>query len=365
MIRLCLACLLTFLTSLYSSQHVSAQTQTVHIEVADSLNHPLTGVGITISQQKSILKIGTADKSGKFDLSLRKGIYKIQLSAIGYQSVADSLPVMQASISKRYLLKQTTQLKEAEITAIKHFIINKPGRIVINIKNSPLSTLPTAWEMLRFAPQVRISPSDQLYVANQSTAVYVNDRLVRLGTEDLKAYLETLSGETISRVEIVRSPGAGATADAPTAIKIYSKGTTTEGLKGAVRAGYAANTFSQYNYGGSLDLRTGNFAFQSSLNKAQSQNRITGTLQTGIRSNFNDLVNQEDREKNSLNSNNELSYQATKNSQFFSVINFIRITQTNSSSSRARNGLSLVNQGTVNSRSSTPSINIGYRYQID
>ena len=365
MIRLCLACLLLSLTSLYSGQHAYAQTQTVLIEVADSLNHPLTGIGITISQQKIILKTGTTDKSGKLSLSLQKGIYKIQVSAIGYQSAADSLAVIETSISKRYVLKQTTQLKEVEITAMRRFIINKPGRTVINIKNSPLSTFPTAWEMLRFTPQVRISPSDQLYVANQSTAIYVNDRLVKLGTDDLKAYLETLSGETISKIEVVRSPGAGATADAPTQIKIYIKGTGTEGIKGSLRGGYAANTFSHYNYGGSLDLRTGNFALQSSLNQAQSQNRITGTLQTGIGSNFNDLVNQEDRKKNSLNSNNEFSYQATKNSQFYSVINFIRSTQTNSSTSRGRNDLSLVNQGTVNSRSSTPSINIGYRYQID
>lgn len=365
MIRLCLAGLLISLFSLYCSQHVLAQTQTVLIEVSDSLEHPLHGVSITISGQNGLVKNGTTDSSGKFPLVLQTGNYEIQLFALGYQLVSDSLPVKQDQVTKFYLRKQIIQLKEVEITAMRRFITNKPGRTVINIKNSPLSTFPTAWEMLKFTPQVRIGPSDQLYVANQSTAIYVNDRLVKLGTDVLKDYLETLSGETISRIEVVRSPGAGSTADAPTAIRLYTKGTDAEGIKGSVRGGYASNTFSQYNYGGSLNLRKGNFALQSSINLAQNAKRVTGSLQTGIGSSFNDLVNQEDRKKNSLNSNNELSYQATKNSQFFSVINFIRSIQANANISRTGDGLSLVNQGTVDSRSSTPSINIGYRYQIN
>ena len=129
---------LVLLSSLYS---FSQEKFTLSGTISDAnSNETLIGVNVTISE----LKTGVpTNEYGFYSLTLPKGIYKIQISSLGYQNIEETINLSQ-NIKKNFnLIGNETALQEVVILDNKNAaVIRKPEMSVNKLSISTIKKMP-------------------------------------------------------------------------------------------------------------------------------------------------------------------------------------------------------------------------------
>jgi len=182
--------------------------------VLDQKKNAVAGVSVELilRNDSSSSKMGMTDKAGEFSITaVPFGWYKIRLTSIGYAPlVIDSIHVrperFDFNLADLVLKPSASQMEEVVVYAEKPLIQSKDGNITFNASESPLSAGSNASELLKNVPLVTTDPDGKVLVKGKEPKILIDDKPVQLNQQQLQDLLESMSGSSIEKIEVMTNP---------------------------------------------------------------------------------------------------------------------------------------------------------------
>lgn len=282
-------------------------TGSVQSEHNDPL--PLATVYLTKTNTTVVLKAAVTDENGHYQFAeVKPGNYRIDVKMIGYLSdksnafdIAQSdysLPVIQ-------LKTDTRKLQEVAVEGKRPMVESKPGKLVLNVENSPMAAGNNALDIVQRAPGVSLDNNHNLQLMGQSgVAVTIDGRQTYMSGEQLVNFLKSTDGNQIKSVEVITTRAAKDDAEgAVGTINIVLKKNRMEGFNGSfnLTAGsgekFRGNSSLSLNYKKENTTVFGSYAYSDE--KAYRQLHIDRIIQNvGVKSYFNQKSVLDEKERN-------------------------------------------------------------------
>lgn len=208
-----------------------------------------------LNKDSLLLKTTMADDSGYFKFAnIKRDRYIIKASLIGHNDDVYRFEGLDTSRNKSILMilkPAQNLLKEVVINAKNLPLIEKRlDKLIFNVENSGLNVGNSAFEILQRSPGVSIDDNGNVSLnGQQGVTVLINDKPTYLSQAQLTAYLKSLRGEDISRIEIMANPSSKYDAAGSAILNIKTKVNNKKGFNGNLYAIHSQSKFVS-NYGG-------------------------------------------------------------------------------------------------------------------
>ena len=180
------------------------------VEEANGKAIPFVNVGL-FRQADSVFVSGAAsDDKGKFELLAPNGDYRLQVSAIGFQTFEQLLTVKgNQDLGKLKLSEGSTKLNEVVITEKRPLFAVEGEKTLYNVAEDNSIQTGTLSDALQNAPGVEVDVEGNITLRGTSSVeVWINDKPSHMTAENLKTYIQTLPANSLDRVEVITNPSA-------------------------------------------------------------------------------------------------------------------------------------------------------------
>ena len=180
------------------------------IEEANGKGIPFVNVGL-FRQTDSVFVSGAAsDDKGKFELLAPNGDYRLQVSAIGFQTFEQDLTVKgNQDLGQLKLSEGATKLNEVVVTEKRPLFAVEGEKTMYNVAEDNSIQTGTLSDALQNAPGVEVDVEGNISLRGTSSVeVWINDKPSHMTAENLKTYIQTLPANSIDRVEVITNPSA-------------------------------------------------------------------------------------------------------------------------------------------------------------
>lgn len=215
---------------------VSAQTGFIKDKDSNSISYATVQL---LSLPDSAFVAGTvSDREGKFTLNTRCPLEGLcmKISFVGYQTkIISPVRIDMGTIT---LQPDDNMLKNVVVTARKPSYKLDGSSIVTTVKNTILSDVGDANDVMRYLPGVQVTgmidPKIEV-LGSGAPVIYINNRLVRDKSE-----LKRLKSRDIEKIEVDTDPGAEYSSGTGAVIRIKTVAKQGDGLSGSaeVQAGW-------------------------------------------------------------------------------------------------------------------------------
>ncbi|WP_454059818.1 outer membrane beta-barrel protein [Elizabethkingia ursingii] len=166
-------------------------------------------------------------------------------------------------------VQDTTKVKTVETVVLegkKKLIERKPDRLIFNIGNSVAAAGGTALDALKATPNVKIN-NDAISIVGKSTVlVLIDDKEVYMNGEQLSRYLEGISAENLSKIEVITTPPAKYSAEGNSGIiNIVTKKMKTNSWNANVGSSYQRSRRNTWRSNAAFNLQKDKITLQSSI----------------------------------------------------------------------------------------------------
>ncbi len=170
------------------------------------------------------------DNNGAFSFSnLAFGFYKLRISFVGFTTVSiDSIHLRTERSDfnlNDIVLKPAAgnAMDEVIIYLEKPLIQSKDGNITFNAGESALSAGSNAGDLLNNVPLITKDPTGKILVRGKEPKILIDDKPVELNQQQLQDLLESMSGSTIEKIEVMTNPPAQYAGEQGGVINIVTK----------------------------------------------------------------------------------------------------------------------------------------------
>ena len=180
------------------------------VEEANGKGIPFVNVGL-FRQADSVFVSGAAsDDKGKFELVAPNGDYRLQVSAIGFQTFEQDLSVTcNQDLGQLKLKEGSTKLNEVTVTEKRPLFAVEGEKTLYNVAEDPSIQTGTLSDALQNAPGVEVDVEGNITLRGTSSVeVWINDKPSHMTAENLKTYIQTLPANSLDRVEVITNPSA-------------------------------------------------------------------------------------------------------------------------------------------------------------
>ncbi|WP_313672330.1 outer membrane beta-barrel family protein [Sphingobacterium multivorum] len=227
--------LLNFLITSFAYAQVKV-TGKVHVEN----NVPLASATAYLMKAKTtvILKAVVTDENGEYQFSdIQAGSYYVEAKMVGYTTNKSNVFDISKSNHKVpaiLLNTDTRKLQEVAVEGKRPMVESKPGKLVLNVENSPLAAGNNALDIVQRAPGVSLDNNNNLQLMGQSgVSVTIDGRQTYMSGEQLVNFLKSTDGNQIKSVEVITTRAAKDDAEgAVGTINIVLKKNRMEGFNG-------------------------------------------------------------------------------------------------------------------------------------
>ncbi|NML39997.1 TonB-dependent receptor [Chitinophaga sp. G-6-1-13] len=263
-------------TTLFLSDSLCAQTTQGRIVTSD--NKPLEYVTVKLFRDSTMLQHTLSDKEGMFtfkDLPA-KTAYLLKCSFTGYEDV-DTVFVAGSSTALLISMKQkVSELKEVVINTKKPLIERKVDRLVFNVQNSMASISGDALDVLKVTPLVMAENGNLGIIGKGSVAVMVNDKMLRIGGDDLAAYLRSIPSNAIESIEVITMPPSKYSAEGNSGIlNIKLKKVINDYWSASIRSVYTQATYPTENLGIGFNYQKRKLSLSSNASMTEGSGAFT------------------------------------------------------------------------------------------
>ncbi len=252
------------------ANRTSAQVQKGKISgnITEANGTAVPGVTVALQELKdTTVKLYTASSSsGKFSFTnVNPGRYLLACSAIGYRpykSLQLTIDTTRIVIILPVIVLQVAgkSLKEVVITASKPLVEHSIDRTTVNVDAMISAADSNALEVLGKSPGVYVYPNGNISLNGQGgVLVLIDDKPTYLSAQDLAAYLRSLPGGLLDKIELMTNPPARYDAAGSAIINIKLKKNRAAGLNGNVSAGFNAGEYIRSNDALNMNYRSGKF----------------------------------------------------------------------------------------------------------
>jgi hypothetical protein len=243
-----------------------AQNKTISGLVKDTQNEWVLGATVKLFTKDSILVKGSiTDEKGRFKIEkLNNGQYFLSVSAITYQDfrgIGFELNEKSNAIDfpTIYLLPaKSVELKEVTVSARKPLIENEIDRTIVNVEAMISAASSNSLEVLERTPGVVVDAQSNINLNGKSgVLVLIDGRSTYMSGTDLAAYLKSLPGSMLEKLELMDNPPAKYEAAGGAVINIVLKKNRNLGLTGNTAVGYSQGQTGRSNNSLNLNYYAG------------------------------------------------------------------------------------------------------------
>ena len=278
-------------------------------------NEPVEGAAVYIlkSIDSTVVKIEIVNQAGYFTFSnLPDGVYLLRINSVAYQTLFYGPFDLKGKsklldLGKLVLHTSAKNLQEVSIYENKNFIETKPGKVILNVENSIVSSGSTAYDILKSAPGVQIDAEENIRLnGKQNVLVIINGKQTFMEREALIDILKGTQSNDIEQIELISNPSAKYDAAGSGAIiNIKTKKNKNYGLNGNLNlmsgisaVGFNSDPNHKLNSALSLNFRNKlinvygsyNYADNNQNRTLNSQRAINNARRTNINVDYGSLI---------------------------------------------------------------------------
>ncbi len=253
--------------ALYTFLIVNSTFGQVSGRVGDVDSKPISFATVALLTYADSTVAGSAmvSDTGTFRIeNIKPGKYKLRVRAIGYQvyqSEVFEIVVGQAKDLGRLIMKQAgTQLGEVVISASKPQVQQTAEGLTVNVQNSIMTQGSSVLDVLQRSPGVILDQHNNTISLNGKTGVLImmDGRLMRMSMEQLITFLNSMSADNITRIELMNTPPAKYDAEGNAGIiNIVTKKTKKQGTNGSVTLTGGYGKYEKASAGFNINHNTG------------------------------------------------------------------------------------------------------------
>jgi hypothetical protein len=224
-----------------------AQNKSIVGSVKDTQNESVIGATVKLmnSSDSSFVKGGITDINGNFLLqNLSSGSYFLEITSMGflkYRSVKRTLDQQQTKVELPVIIllpAKSTTLNEVVVSAKKPLIEQEIDKTVVNVGTMISAASSNTLEVLGKTPGISVDAQGNISLYGKSGAmVLIDGRSTYMSGTDLVAYLKSLPGGLLDKLELMDNPPAKYDAAGSSIINIILKKNKTRGLTGNLSSG--------------------------------------------------------------------------------------------------------------------------------
>jgi hypothetical protein len=263
-----IVCSFILFAMLASSVTAQGKKGKISGDITDVNGLTLPGVTVLLEQAEdtTVKQYTASGSSGKFLFTnVNPGRYLLACSAIGYQpyrSLQLTIDTTHMVIILPVIVLQAAgkSLKEVVITAAKPLVEHSIDRTTVNVDAMISAAASNALEVLGKSPGVYVDPSGNISLNGQGgVLVLIDDKPTYLSAQDLAAYLRSLPGGSLDKIELMTNPPAKYDAAGSAIINIKLKKNRAAGFNGSLSAGFNAGEYVRSNDALNMNYRSGKF----------------------------------------------------------------------------------------------------------
>ena len=260
---------------------VSAQGKLPAISgtISNNNREPLHGATITLLNENDSLltQKQTSISNGSFLFTaIVPGKYHLRVTFTGHQQFSSPpFLVVDKDVEIPPVILQTTSntLQEVVVKSKKPLIELSLDRTIVNVEAMISSASSNTLEVLEKTPGVTVNSSGEISLNGRSgVLMLINGRQTYLSGPDLAAYLKTIPGAQLDKIELIDNPPAKYDAAGSAVINLRLKKSRAGGLTGSLNLGYSQGKYARWNNGLNLNYNHkkinlyGNFGFNKETN---------------------------------------------------------------------------------------------------
>ncbi|WP_343588808.1 TonB-dependent receptor [Flavobacterium sp.] len=221
-----------------------------------------------INMEGKIIDGTTTKEDGSFEVNLKNGFYKIEISLLGFTAYEKEISLEKNTDLGTIVLKENeTKLVEVVVQSKKKTIEQKTDRLVYNLENNVTTTGGDALSAINTAPGVVVK-NDVITILGKGTSrVMIDGRLIELTGEELNNFLKSISAADIKNIEVISNPPAKYEADGTGGlINIIMKKGVRDSWKNSTTVSYDQNKYGIYTLRDNFFYSKNKFRFSASVN---------------------------------------------------------------------------------------------------
>lgn len=240
------ALLFTFTTIV--SLSLFSQEIPVRLKIINSKNEPVPYASFVVIKRSDSTQMQkkAADSSGTVKFSLVKNAqYIVRISSTNYQPVEKGITVTSEHSFFSFVAESLSKtMKEVVVTSKAPLMRQEDDKTIVDPE--PIAAASTnAYEILEKTPGVFVDQDGNVYLSSMTPAtIYINGREMKMSTADIVTMLKNLPPNTISKIEILRTPSAKYDASGTGGVvNIVLKKGVKLGMTGSITAGLQQGSY--------------------------------------------------------------------------------------------------------------------------
>jgi Outer membrane protein beta-barrel family/Carboxypeptidase regulatory-like domain/TonB-dependent Receptor Plug Domain len=232
-------------------------SHTISGYIKDAGSIPVAGATVRLFAQRdsAALSIVASADNGFFILSnIAYGHYRLDVSAIGQlktPGIALTLDSVNNSIRLPAILllpAKAAQLTEVVVKAKRPLLVQEIDKTVVNVDAMISSAGSNTLEVLEKTPGVTVTGNGEISLNGRSgILVLIDGRATYMSGQDLAAYLKSIPGSLIDKIELMDNPPARYDAAGNAIINIKLKKNRVGGFTGNISLGYSQGVYGKNN----------------------------------------------------------------------------------------------------------------------
>lgn len=244
--------------------YVSSATQNypVTFKIINQKKEPVIFATITIinrADSNEVIK-KSADSSGiaKFNL-VKGGQYTVRVTSVSYQALEKKITLTGNQTAYTFSLEPIGKTLDAVVlTSQRPLMRQEDDKTIIDPENLVASST-SGYEVLEKTPGLFVDQDGNIYISSLSpAAVQINGRDMKMSASDIASMLKSLPPNSISKIEIVRTPSAKYDASSSGGVvNVVLKKGVQIGMTGSVNAGLQQGRYGNQFIGFNLSNNVG------------------------------------------------------------------------------------------------------------
>ena len=264
-IKIFLSLIFIFLYTQIRAQEVNST-----FKIMNQKKEPVSFASATIINLTDSLQTSekTADSLGLIVIKLSGGQYLVKISSINYQPVEKMIAISTRQNFFNFTIDPLSKtLDNVVVSSKKPLMRQEDDKTVVDPENLIASST-SGYEVLEKTPGLFVDQDGNIYINSLSPAsVYINGREMKMSASDIATMLKSLPPNSISKIEILRTPSAKYDASGGGGIvNVVLKKGVKIGLTGNVNAGWQQGTYANKFIGFNLNNNDGKKTSYINLN---------------------------------------------------------------------------------------------------
>jgi iron complex outermembrane receptor protein len=255
----------------------SGQEIPVTIKIINTKKEPVTFATIAVMNRtdstQTIKKV--ADSTGKAVFQLKKGgQYTVSITSVNYQPIEKGIIIS----GGQNLFSFTTEplpksLQGVVVTSKKPLMHQEDDKTIVDPEILAEAST-NAYEIIEKTPGLFVDQDGNIYISSLTPAtVQINGRDMKMSAEDMATMLKNLPPNSISKIEIVRTPSAKYDASGSGGIvNVVLKKGVKLGITGSVNAGMQQGIYGNQLIGFNLNKNDGKKTSHINFNVGKRNN---------------------------------------------------------------------------------------------